>query len=58
MYRFIIGGSGSGKTYRAFSDCISLSLKNGDSRFLLIVPDQATTETEKEIVKMHPQTKE
>ena len=54
MYRFIIGGSGSGKTYRAFSDCISSGIRDGDSRFLLIVPEQATTETEKEIVKMHP----
>ena len=56
MYSFIFGGTGTGKTYTAFSDCISASLKETDecSHFLLLVPEQSTTGAEKEIVRMHP----
>ncbi|MDO4938986.1 MAG: exodeoxyribonuclease V subunit gamma [Lachnospiraceae bacterium] len=54
MYRFILGGSGSGKTHKAFTDCISAATADESSHFLLLVPEQSTTSSEKEIVKMHP----
>lgn len=53
MYRFILGGSGSGKTKKAYSDCITAAIADESSHFLLIVPEQSTTAAEKEIVKMH-----
>ncbi len=54
MYRFILGGSGSGKTYKAFTDCISAATADESSHFLLLVPEQSTTAVEKEIVRLHP----
>lgn len=54
MYRFILGGSGSGKTNKAFSDCISAATADEGSHFLLLVPEQSTTAVEKEIIRMHP----
>ena len=54
MYRFIIGGSGSGKTYKALNDCISAATADEGSHFLLLVPEQSTTATEKETVRLHP----
>ena len=53
MYRFILGGSGSGKTKKAYSDCISAAMADEGSHFLLIVPEQSTTAAEKEIVRLH-----
>lgn len=54
MYRFILGGSGSGKTNKALTDCISAAMAGESSHFLLIVPEQATTATEKELIRLHP----
>ena len=49
-YRFVFGGTGSGKSEKVFNDCIEESLRHDGSHFLLVVPEQATTETEQEIV--------
>ena len=53
-YRFYFGASGSGKTYRAFSDIINESIKNREKRYFIIVPEQFTMQTQKDIVQMHP----
>ncbi len=52
--QFIIGSSGSGKTRRLYEDLIAGSLKEPDSPFIAIVPEQFTMQTQKEIVTLHP----
>ena len=53
-YKFYLGASGSGKTYRSFNDIIDESIKNPWKRFFVIVPEQFTMQTQKDIVMMHP----
>ncbi len=52
--QFIIGSSGSGKTYRLYRDLIDRSLREPDASFIAIVPEQFTMQTQKQIVTMHP----
>lgn len=52
--RFYIGGSGSGKSYRLYQDVIQWSIEEPDTNYLIIVPDQFTMQTQKDIVSMHP----
>ncbi len=52
--QFIIGSSGSGKTYRLYKDLIERSLREPRSSFIVIVPEQFTMQTQKQIVSMHP----
>lgn len=51
-YRFYFGASGAGKTFRAFSDIIKEA--KADRNFFIIVPEQFTMQTQKDIVQMHP----
>lgn len=53
-YGYYLGPSGSGKTYRLISDVIERSLKEKGRMFLIIVPDQYTMATQKQVVEMHP----
>ena len=41
-FRFIAGGSGSGKTTRGFSEMIEASLENPRGTHWVIVPEQYT----------------
>lgn len=52
--QFILGGSGSGKTCRLYSELIRMSLEQPDTRYIAIVPEQFTMQTQKEIVSLHP----
>lgn len=52
--RFIIGSSGQGKTHTAFCECIRESIEDKDKQFIIIVPEQYTMQTQKEIVTLHP----
>ncbi len=52
--RYYIGGAGSGKSTRLYKDIINRSLKEPEREFLIIVPDQFTMQTQKEIVEIHP----
>lgn len=52
--QFILGGSGSGKTYRLYTELIRLSMKEPDTRYIAVVPEQFTMQTQKEIVSLHP----
>ncbi len=54
MLNFIIGTAGSGKSYSLQHKLIDESLKNSDSRFVLLVPDQYSLEAQKEILDKHP----
>ncbi|MBQ9438622.1 MAG: PD-(D/E)XK nuclease family protein, partial [Lachnospiraceae bacterium] len=52
--RFILGPSGSGKSYCLYEDLIKASMENRTQGFFLMVPDQFTMQTQKDIVSMHP----
>ncbi|WP_097005148.1 helicase-exonuclease AddAB subunit AddB [Lacrimispora amygdalina] len=52
--QFILGGSGSGKTRRLYTELIRQSAKEPDTQFFAIVPEQFTMQTQKEIVSLHP----
>ena len=52
--RFIIGNSGSGKSYTAFSHIIEEAGKNPGQMYYVIVPEQFTMQTQKTLVEMHP----
>lgn len=53
-FQFIIGSSGSGKTHRLYEDLIERSIREPQSSFIAIVPEQFTMQTQKQIVTMHP----
>lgn len=52
--RFCFGPSGSGKSYKVYSEIIERSKNNPKQNFLIVVPDQFTMQTQKGIVTMHP----
>ncbi|MEE1114391.1 MAG: helicase-exonuclease AddAB subunit AddB [Eubacterium sp.] len=52
--QFVTGSSGAGKSYTVYKDLIEESIAHPEKQFLVIVPDQFTMQTQKEIVRMHP----
>lgn len=52
--QLVIGNSGSGKSYMLRKNIIEQSVQNPNQQFLLIVPEQFTLETQRDIVMMHP----
>lgn len=50
----ILGSSGSGKSTDLFKKIIEESIKNPTVNYLIIVPEQFTMSTQKELVSMHP----
>ena len=52
--RFYIGGSGSGKSRAVYEKIIEESLRERHRRFLVLVPEQATMETQRQIIRLHP----
>ena len=50
--RFFFGPSGSGKSYQIYKEIIERSMENPRQNFLIIVPDQFTMQTQKELVTM------
>ncbi|MEG1848770.1 MAG: helicase-exonuclease AddAB subunit AddB [Lachnospiraceae bacterium] len=52
--RFYIGASGAGKSYRLYEDVIKWSMEDPMTNYLVIVPDQFTMQTQKDIVLQHP----
>ena len=52
--RFIFGGSGSGKSAHLYREIIRRSQREPDGKFFLIVPDQFSMQTQKDLVRMHP----
>ena len=51
--RFCFGPSGAGKSYQIYKEIIDRSMENPKQNFLIIVPDQFTMQTQKELVTMH-----
>jgi len=54
--QFVLGGSGSGKSYYVYSEIIRRAADGRD--YLVIVPDQFTMQTQKELCTMKENTRE
>ncbi|WP_022777749.1 PD-(D/E)XK nuclease family protein [Butyrivibrio sp. AE3009] len=54
MLRFCFGASGAGKSTTLFSEAIGRSLEDNTKQIFIIVPDQFTMQTQKDVVRMHP----
>ncbi|MFV0342788.1 MAG: helicase-exonuclease AddAB subunit AddB [Anaerocolumna sp.] len=52
--QLILGKSGSGKSYTLYHEIIHKSIENPHTNYLMIVPEQFTLQTQKDIVDMHP----
>lgn len=52
--QFILGGSGSGKSYYIYEKIIKESIECPNTNYLVIVPEQFTLQTQKDLVSMHP----
>ena len=55
--QFIIGSSGIGKTHYACQRIIQESLENPGKLYYIIVPEQFTMQTQKNVVEMCSSTK-
>lgn len=52
--QFIMGSSGSGKSHRLYQRVIRESLENPRKNYIVIVPEQFTMQTQKDMVVLHP----
>lgn len=52
--QFILGSSGAGKSHYLFEHIIDESIKNPDQNYIILVPEQFTMQTQKELVARHP----
>ncbi|MBO5227929.1 MAG: helicase-exonuclease AddAB subunit AddB [Lachnospiraceae bacterium] len=52
--QLVLGGSGYGKSRYIFEDVIKKSLASPAALFYVIVPEQYTMQTEKDIIELHP----
>ena len=52
--QLILGKSGAGKSYQLYQKIISESIKNPDKKYFVVVPEQFTMQTQKDLVSMHP----
>lgn len=51
--RFVFGPSGAGKSRQLYEEIIRRSQENPGQNFLIIVPDQFTMQTQKDLVTLH-----
>ncbi len=52
--QFILGGSGSGKSYCLYRRIIEEASRHPKRRYLVLVPEQFTLQTQRDLVAMHP----
>ena len=52
--QFILGGSGSGKSHRLYTSVIEEAQKNPGKNYIIVVPEQFTMQTQRELVSLHP----
>ncbi len=52
--QLFLGGAGSGKSYQLYREVIEQSCLHPDTDYLVIVPEQFTLQTQKDMVSMHP----
>ena len=51
--QFILGGAGSGKSWQLYHQLIRRSIAEPEGRFLVIVPEQFTMQTQRDLVLAH-----
>lgn len=52
--QFVLGNSGSGKSHYLYKKVIEDSMQNPDINYLVLVPEQFTMQTQKDLCTMHP----
>lgn len=52
--QFIFGPSGSGKSYHLYHHIIEESMRCPEQNYIVLVPEQFTMQTQKDLVTMHP----
>ena len=52
--QFILGNSGSGKSHFLYQHIIEEALCHPDINYLVVVPEQFTMQTQRDLVSMHP----
>lgn len=52
--QFVFGNSGAGKSYYLYQTVIEESMKRPDMNYLVLVPEQFTMQTQKDLCMMHP----
>ena len=52
--QFILGNSGSGKSSFLYQKVIEESMAHPMESYLILVPEQFTMQTQKELVSLHP----
>lgn len=52
--QFIFGNPGSGKSHHLYKWIIEESIKNPQKNYVILVPEQFTMQTQKDLVVMHP----
>lgn len=52
--QFVFGPSGSGKSYQLYQTIIRESVEHPEQNFIVLVPEQFTMQTQKDLVAMHP----
>ncbi len=52
--KFIFGPSGSGKSYSLYEHIIDESIKHPEQNYIVLVPEQFTLQTQKDLVAKHP----
>lgn len=52
--QFVFGNSGSGKSHYLYKTVIEDSMQNPDLNYLVLVPEQFTMQTQKDLCMMHP----
>ena len=53
-FQLILGGSGSGKSHCLYTWVIQQARRYPGKRYLVIVPEQFTMQTQRELVRLHP----
>ena len=51
---FVLGGSGSGKSYSTYKWIIDEALKAPERQYIILVPDQYNLQIQRQVVKLHP----
>ena len=51
--QFIFGPSGSGKSHYLYENIIKASMEHPEQEFIVLVPEQFTMQTQKDLVSMH-----
>ena len=52
--QLILGNAGAGKSHYIFEKIIQESMEHPTKQYLIIVPEQFTMQTQKDLVSMHP----